>query len=398
MLWNIGLGALILGILAILLAIAYNRANAPVIEIVEKPIYIDKPEYITIKVPDPNLSKVVEVPIYIDRIIKVPIQVGTVTDTFTFFSTTNIGKDGISQVTVGASYQSVNSPYPEKQWCYARSIKQNSQLTYINITLGNKAGISAPVSSRIDLKDANNFGASVDALEAAKRYCDWYPAKSPISDIADAPPFVSKPPPDVPPSPEGGSGTGFFINENGYLLTNYHVVDGCESIWVDEGDNKIQAVIVKKDLNLDIAALRITKKTYDFARFGSARTGEDVMALGFPLGDILGKELKATKGNISSFFGFEGNKNYLQFTAPIQPGNSGGPLLNEGGYVVGINTAILVGEDFQNINFAIKGTSASRFLGKNSIIFEYADYDKPISSADIVDQGKKYTVKVLCYK
>ena len=250
----------------------------------------------------------------------------------------------------------------------------------------------------ISQEDSNKFNASIAVLENAKRYCIWYPDRSPISEIGIEPPFVSKPAPDEPPSSGGGSGTGFYINKNGYLLTNEHVVENCSSIWVDDGNHKIIAIIAKKDVNLDIAALRVMKTTKNYAKFGKVRTGEDVMALGFPLGDVLGNEIKATKGNVSSLSGYKGNKDQLQFTAPIQPGNSGGPLLNEGGLVIGINTSSIVAEDVQNINFAIKGTSASSFLGKNSIKFEYENYEQAINSADIVELGKKYTVRVLCYE
>jgi S1-C subfamily serine protease len=122
------------------------------------------------------------------------------------------------------------------------------------------------------------------------------------------------------------------------------------------------------------------------------------MALGFPLGNELGADIKVTKGNISAVSGMKGNKDYLQFTAPIQAGNSGGPLLNEGGFVVGINTAKLVGEKYQNINFAINGNSAQRFLGKHSIDFEYGKYDESeiLKSADLAEKGEKFTIKVLC--
>ena len=82
---NVGIILLVVGLLAILLAYAYNRANAPVIEIIEKPVYIDKPEYIIVKVLDPELSEQIEVPIYIDRFIRVPIQIGAVEDEFSFF-------------------------------------------------------------------------------------------------------------------------------------------------------------------------------------------------------------------------------------------------------------------------------------------------------------------------
>ncbi|MDB9865096.1 trypsin-like peptidase domain-containing protein [Candidatus Thioglobus sp.] len=396
---NIAIIALVVGILAILLAYAYSRANAPIIEIVEKPVYIDKPVYTIIKVPDPELSQVIEVPVYIEKLVKVPIQVGAVTDEFSFFHKELVSIDGIYSVTVGASYESVNSPYPEEQWCYADGKKSKSTNTNNRINLANKTGTSSAVSKSFTSKDAKEFGASIASLKQAVKNCIWYPDRPPIEDIASISPEIidpKAPGAKIPPSSGGKSGTGFYINENGYLLTNNHVVDSCSSVWIDDGNSKIQASIIKVNAKLDIAVLRINKKTSAYAIFGQVRTGEDVMTLGFPLGDILGEEIKATKGVVSALVGYQGDKDYLQFTAPIQPGNSGGPLLNEGGFVVGINTSNLVGEDLQNINFAIKGTSALNFLGQYGIEFEHKDYVDAISSADIVEQSKEFTVRILC--
>lgn len=396
---NFAIIALILGVLAILLAIAYNRAYAPIIDIVTKEVYIPKPVYETILVPDPKLSKVIEVPVYIEKIVKVPIQVGAVTDEFSFFHHEKLNKDGISHVTVGASYESVNSPYPESQWCYARGTKDISENNFNDVDLGSKSGTKYPTFNTITKEDADVFGSSVKALNDAKKYCTWYPHRSPISDIDEAPPFEANPPPSEPPSSDGGrSGTGFYINNNGYLLTNHHVIENCSQIWINRGGSTIQARLIKQNANLDIAALKVQKLTKDYAKFGKVMSGEDVRALGFPLGDILGSEIKVTKGNVAALSGLKGDPDYLQHTAPIQPGNSGGPLLNEGGFLVGINTANYVGEGLQNINFAIKGTSASRFLGKHSINFDYGDYDEPIAPSEFSSLGEKYTVQVLCYE
>jgi len=396
---NIAIIALVVGILAILLAYAYSRANAPIIEIVEKPVYIDKPVYTIIKVPDPELSQVIEVPVYIEKLVKVPIQVGAVTDEFSFFHKELVSIDGIYSVTVGASYESVNSPYPEEQWCYANGKSSKSANISNRIYLANKSGTNSPISKSFTSKDVKEFGVTINKLKEAVKKCVWYPDRPPIEDIASISPEIidpKAPGAKKPPGSGGKSGTGFYINENGYLLTNNHVVDSCSSVWIDDGNSKIQASIIKVNANLDIAVLRINKKTSAYAIFGQVRTGEDVMTLGFPLGDILGDEIKATKGVVSALVGYQGNKDYLQFTAPIQPGNSGGPLLNEGGFVVGINTSNLVGEDLQNINFAIKGTSALNFLGQYGIEFEHKDYVDAISSADIVEQSKEFTVRILC--
>ena len=373
----------------------------PPLEIVEKPIYIDKPVYTIIKVPDTELSQVIEKPIYITKIIKVPIQITKregVTQAFTFFNTKKVGKDGIHSVMVGASYVSVNSPYPEKQWCYATSLKSIGDNTTPHLTLANKKGLDSIKYTDITDKDAKVFGSTRLALENAKDHCEFFPSVPPIEENPDV---ENKPPVDSfpfnPPSSGNKSGTGFYINSKGYVVTNNHVISGCKSVWLESNKENTPGVVIKKDENLDIAVIKSNKNSDIFAKFADdIRTGEDVMALGFPLGSELGDDIKATKGNISAVSGMKGDKNYLQFTAPIQAGNSGGPLLNEGGFVVGINTAALVGEKYQNVNFAINGNSAQSFLGKNSIDFEYGSYSEPLKPADLVEKGEMFTVRVLC--
>jgi S1-C subfamily serine protease len=176
-------------------------------------------------------------------------------------------------------------------------------------------------------------------------------------------------------------------------------VPGCSSVWIKDGNENIPGIVVKKDKKLDIAVIKANKNSSVYAKFADdIRTGEDVWAFGFPLGSELGDSIKVTKGNISAVSGMRGDKNYLQFTAPIQAGNSGGPLLNEGGFVVGINTETLEGIEFQNLNFAINGNSAQNFLGANSIDFEYGKYDESeiLKPADLAEKGEKFTVRVLC--
>ena len=406
---NFAIIALILGVLAILLAIAYNRANAPIIDIVEKPVYIDKPEYIIVKVPDPKHSKVIEKVVVVEKYIKVPIQVGTLTEEFTFFHKEIVNDlKGISSVTRGASYESVESPYPEEQWCYA-SGNRNTDNIHNRIDLSRKLGTNPPKSLVFTEKEAKEFGSTISALNKAINYCKWHPDRPPIEDSDSTSPIITEPIVVDPKSPPNSvfRGTGFYINNNGYIVTNQHVIDtndknnvidNCSSVWIDDGNSKTSSRVLKQDINLDIAVIKINKKTYNYAKFGEIRTGEDVMALGFPLTDLLGEELKATKGNISALSGLRGDKNYIQYTAPSHRGNSGGPLLNEGGFVVGIVSSGMVGEEFQNLNIAIKGSSAQQFLGKNTIPFEYEEYIEPLKSADIYEQGEKFTVRVLCYQ
>jgi S1-C subfamily serine protease len=417
-----GLIVLILGILAILLAIAYHFIKKPVspeVHTIVKTEYIDKPiikeievpkivevpVYYAQPVPDPNHPPVyVEVPVYIDRPIKVPIQVGAeVTEEFTFFNTEVVNDlNGIFAVVRGASYKSVQSPYPYKQYCYTLGSKNPENQVRRRLTLSNKKSTNSPINVDITEEDAKEFGATKNDLKKAVKYCKWHPDSPPIEDVIDPKsPIASNPielAPDMPPGTYG-YGTGFYINNNGYLVTNQHVIDTkdnnvidqCSSVWVKDGKSKIKAKVIEQDINLDIALLKINKVTSNYAIFGGVRTAEDVTALGFPEADILGSDLKATNGNVSSI----ADKNFLQYTAPTNSGNSGGPLLNNKGLVVGVVRATAI--DLQVTNLGIKGTSVQNFLGRHNINFEYDDSDVLLEKGDIFDIGKKFTVMVICY-
>lgn len=402
-----GLIVLILGILAILLAIAYHflkKPVAPIVHTVVKTEYIDKPVYITQKVPDPNHPPVyVEVPVYIDRPIKVPIQVGAVTDEFTFFHTEEVSDlKGIEVVWVGANYASVNSPYPEFQFCYTLGKTNNQSKVRTRLVLANKEGTRKPINANITEKDAKEYGATLNHLKKAVKYCKWYPDSPPVENSIDPKSPITanpiSPPPDMPPGTYG-YGSGFYINNNGYLVTNQHVIDTkdnntideCSSTWIKDGDRKIPAKVIQQDIDLDIAVLKIDKVTIDYAKFGGVRTAEDISALGFPEVGMLGSGLKATNGNVSGI----ADKDFFYHTAPTNSGNSGGPLLNNKGLVVGVVKAKAV--DLQVTNLGIRGTSVQNFLGKHNIIFDYDDTDEVLEKGDIFDIGNKFTVMVICY-
>jgi len=178
------------------------------------------------------------------------------------------------------------------------------------------------------------------------------------------------------PRPPGftGLGTGFFVSADGLVLTAHHVVDKAKVIKINLSDGSIALARVKEvDPPNDLALLTIEKETpahLSLAGPRSARLGQKVFTIGFPAPDILGQEPKYTDGTISSLSGLEGTKSLLQISVPVQPGNSGGPLVNENGEVVGIITST-VGIGFflaqtgslpQNVNWAIKSEYAKRLF------------------------------------
>lgn len=172
-----------------------------------------------------------------------------------------------------------------------------------------------------------------------------------------------------------GLGSGFIINEEGYVVTNYHVINGAQEVKVIFSDGKeVNAKVINYDPERDIAVIKITDdvKMPGIAELGDSSTvkaGEEVIAIGNPLG----KEFSSTvtKGIVSSpnrkMKTENGNVlDYIQTDAAINPGNSGGPLINSKGEVIGINTAKKVGEDIEGIGFAIPINEVKTRLGSLS--------------------------------
>lgn len=159
------------------------------------------------------------------------------------------------------------------------------------------------------------------------------------------------------------SGTGFAL-KNGYIVTNNHVAEDASDIEIFgiNGDftKGYKAKVIGKDKVSDIALLQIEDPTIISSwtnppysvNFSMADVGEDVFALGYPLIGTMGEEVKLTNGIISSRSGFEGDVTNYQISVPIQPGNSGGPMFNEDGELVGIICA--KHEGAENVGYAIK--------------------------------------------
>lgn len=164
-----------------------------------------------------------------------------------------------------------------------------------------------------------------------------------------------------------GSGSGFFLSVDGYIATNYHVVEDAQEIQVEyfqQGNKRIHpAVVVVSDKQNDLSIIKI--KDPEFRRLaiipyafstGIKDVGSSVFTLGYPMTQIMGEEIKFTDGKINSKTGIGGDITHYQISVPIQPGNSGGPLFDEQGFLVGITSSGLDRDRYtaQNVNYAIK--------------------------------------------
>ncbi len=185
--------------------------------------------------------------------------------------------------------------------------------------------------------------------------------------------------------PSNWSGSGFAIGDK-YLVTNYHVIENAKNINVKgiQGDlNKgLSAEVVATDKVNDIAILRVTDNL--FSGFGTipysvsskmADVGENIFVLGYPLTQTMGEEIKLTDGLISSRTGFQGDIANYQMSAPVQPGNSGGPMFNNKGNVIGIVCAHHAGAE--NAGYAIK-------ISYLKLLIESADLNITLPSNNII--------------
>jgi hypothetical protein len=211
------------------------------------------------------------------------------------------------------------------------------------------------------------------------------------------------------------------VGDHGEVLTNAHVVNACAQITVRSpaGDSAAAQLIARDEKN-DLAVVRSTAPLPSVATFrdGPVRAGDAIVALGYPLVGLLATTANLTVGNVSALAGLGDDSRYLQISAPVQPGNSGGPLLDGSGHLVGIVTGKLdaalvarfTGDIPQNVNFALKAEVVRTFLESNGIVYHSAPSDtwigrwlawhwpgnKQLTAADVGDIARPFTLRIEC--
>ena len=230
------------------------------------------------------------------------------------------------------------------------------------------------------------------------------PSAPPAPEVAKA---EEEPKPAPKPDVEASSGTGFFVTSDGDVVTNAHVVENCPTIRATTAQGAMaEAKVIARDVGNDLAYLRTglsAKKTAAFRT--SIRLGETVEAFGYPLTDVLAKSGNFTLGNVSALVGIGDDSRYLQISAPVQPGNSGGPLLDQNGNLVGVVSAKLNalklmlatnGDIAQNVNFAIRASIVATFMDANGVAYATGSAALPMQPADLADLAKDMSIFIEC--
>jgi len=197
------------------------------------------------------------------------------------------------------------------------------------------------------------------------------------------------------------SGTGIFLTLEGHVLTNNHVVENCRSLKGRTATNhKINLSLLKQDELFDLAILKSDDRPPAYAKFRdqpSLALGESIVVVGFPLYGQLASDINVSTGVVSAVAGLKNDATKIQISAPVQPGNSGGPVLDMNGDLVGIVVSQLKPTAAQNVNFAIKGDLATIFLQTHGIAFSRGNSKKKLDTSQIAQRARDYTLVIECY-
>ncbi len=199
------------------------------------------------------------------------------------------------------------------------------------------------------------------------------------------------------------NGTGFFVSADGFVITNAHVIEGCDDPKLVCGlAEPVLAQVVARDAKNDLALLRV-----DFAADHVAvlragvKVGEDIAAFGYPLQGTLSTGGNFTTGNVSALAGMQNDSRHVQITAPVQPGNSGGPVVDRAGNVVGVVVSVLTSHTkgaAQNVTFAINIGVLTAFLNAHGVPYQTAANEQPLRNVELAEKVQAMTVLILCEK
>lgn len=199
-------------------------------------------------------------------------------------------------------------------------------------------------------------------------------------------------------------GSGFAVSGK-LVVTNRHVVQRCATLSVSQDGQALSAILIASSETTDLALLHVAGASLRVPPLRiNAALGEDVVAAGYPLSGILSSDIVITFGQVNSLAGLGNDPTHVQISAPIQPGNSGGPLIDRSGAIVGVivskinvlRLARITGDVAQNINFAIKPEILRLFLDSNRISYRSVQAAERLDGVELANRARTFTVKIQC--
>jgi TPR repeat protein len=323
---------------------------------------------------------------------------------------------------VGAAQRALGAAYALGQGVPQNDVEAYMWLSLAAAQLGDQEGLRDHVAKRMSRAEIVEGQRRSSAFVASKEAEPTAEQRDPLDiDKPSIPAFDPNQPYVILPQ---STGTAFFIADDGYLLTCAHVVSPLEPktatgfldgravarIEVTVAGKTHTAKLVKMDKANDVAVLKISGdfKSIPLAASRAVKLGDAICTLGFPNTDIQGTETKFTAGEINSLAGVQDDPRYFQISVPVQPGNSGGPLLDSSGNVIGLVSARLAdiatlkitGSLPQNVNYALKSSFITAFLEtlpEVSAKLKSARPNKSRPLAEIADEAKPSVALVTVY-
>ena len=202
------------------------------------------------------------------------------------------------------------------------------------------------------------------------------------------------------------SGTGFYVSDEGHVITNHHVIDGCMDMKVHSKGRVLATLRIASDKQNDLALLKITEvPNHVFALSNNSPFPlQEIIVAGFPFGDKYSSSLKFTQGIVSSLTGMGDNYSEIQIDAALQQGNSGGPIIDEYGNIIAVAVAKLDAKYMfdkygiipENTNFGVKVSAVRNLMEGNGVSFKVANTEVP-SRQELSRQATDGTVFLTCW-
>ena len=309
---------------------------------------------------------------------------------------------------------------------YTRTVREWLQWQY-DWSLNEKWNPNNPKSvkkffKRKDAKDAGlsdlddtmqwflyNYSRDGQVIEVTSPFHDMYKKKvgatndlcEKAEDISVAKKPKKKEPKSIPGDDKivpAGSGSGFFVSKDGHAITNYHVIQGCDFSKLSFKGSQEEVKILAVDKVNDLAILKSNVKPDVIFPVSNEDVSllEDVIVAGFPLGKQISSAIKTHKGVVTALAGAGDNYSFFQTDAAINQGNSGGPIINQKGNIVGIAVATWVEEGVQGVHFGIKSSTLKTFASANGLSFASPNF-KDLSNKDLGKLITKGTVYIECH-
>jgi S1-C subfamily serine protease len=270
---------------------------------------------------------------------------------------------------------------------------EGGKLTHIDFRRDWKSKFAAPE------KDS-------DVAAAMTQVCDRLAGQTDSGGAA----VLKKAVPAKPAVRSVSSGSGIVISRDGLILTNEHAVRQCDSLQIVlDSTRTVRATLRAADAARDLALLAV-EESFPLAapvrQDAAPRLGEPVAVVGYPLVNVLSAQPNVSFGNVNSTVGVKGNPAQMQIDVPIQRGNSGGPVFDAAGNVIGIVVSKLdalklaksTGDLPQNINFAIRGDVVRSFLEAQHVDFTASSASSKLENTEIANRGTAVTVLVRCIR